>query len=157
MNKFFKLTVIFCSLLTIQNGSAALDWSMNLAHNNPPGANLGANLLGRSGHFAIEVGLGVPEFKSSGSGDTDTLRLWGDISAKYILSTTGDFLPYLHVGFMESLQGSLSASNNAASYGGAYGGAGLYFWTSSVYVYASANKWANHNNFFYQFGIGFDI
>ncbi len=131
----------------------AIDWSMNIAYNNPPGANGGFNFMAEEGDFALELGLGIPDFSKS-----DTLRIWGDVDVKYLGLSSGSFRPYIQIGFMQALQGSLKGTNDlAADYGGAYGGVGFFFRGSSLYAYTSVNKWIGHDSIFYQFGIGLDI
>jgi hypothetical protein len=134
----------------IPAGITRAEVSLNGGWHNPPGSELGLNLMFAGKHLALELGVG----RASGgtydadnkkndddADDTAAVATIGDIDLKYMF-LSGKVRPYLQGGFGLALSGRAGGDSGAsASTGDSFVGAGLLFKGSSVYGYIAAYTW----------------
>lgn len=145
LHGFFLTTIV----LLISMKSFAGNWSGSVAHNNPPGANIGLNFMYLWSNWAFELGIGNAQSSNSST------SVSGDINFKYLFRS-GVFRPYLQFGAGSGV--SVTTNNNGgagAGVGGGFAGAGIFLLGNPIYAYGSYNI-GNGSNF-YQLGIGYDF
>lgn len=145
--------IVLCGLTAsalIPAGGARAEVSLNGGWHNPPGSELGLNLMFSGKNLALELGVG----RASGStydadnnkddddaDDTAAVATVGDIDLKYMF-LSGKVRPYLQGGFGLALSGRAGGEAGAsASTGDSFVGAGLLFKGSSVYGYIAGYTW----------------
>ena len=145
------------------------EWTLNVGYHNPPGADVGVNLLYWGTRWNFEAGLGWIDAKTQTTKDKDTatndnkkktnefsVALAGDLNIKYRLAT-GSVAPYLQCGMSAGVGASVGAQNNAgAGAGGPFGGFGLMFGHPHFYGYTAYNVWSQTSGQF-QAGLGFGL